>query len=153
MVSPPRGPDHDGGDLLDPNDTFKSLILRGKVSMRGSVGVPVEEGLVHSVAVDAAGDENNTIYDKTLSLSSGAGLLFNQTTRRMSHAVMQSVRGAYGTGPYKRVDKHKHIYHAYPITRARQSTDLYRGICRGERPEQEVTGRTASDPRKDRSYY
>jgi hypothetical protein len=63
------------------------------------------------------------------------------------------VRGTHGTGPCKRVDKHKHIYHAYPITRARQSTDLYRGICRGERPEQDVTGRTASDPRKDRSYY
>ena len=28
---------------------------------------------------DAAGDENNALYDKTLSRSSGAGLLFNQT--------------------------------------------------------------------------
>jgi hypothetical protein len=38
-----------------------------------------------------------------------------------------SIRGTYGTGPYKRVDKHEHIYDAYPITRAKQSTDLYRG--------------------------
>jgi hypothetical protein len=29
------------------------------------------------------------LYDKTLSRSSGAGLLFNQTIRRMSHAVMR----------------------------------------------------------------
>ena len=38
---------------------------------------------------EAAGDENNALYDKTLSRSSGAGLLFNQTIRRMSHAVMR----------------------------------------------------------------
>ena len=49
----------------------------------------VEEGLVRSKAADAAGDENNALYDKTLSRSSGAGLLFNQTIRRMSHAVMR----------------------------------------------------------------
>ena len=51
------------------------------------------EGLVRSIAADAAGDENNALYDKTLSRSSGAGLLFNQTIRRMSarlsHAVMR----------------------------------------------------------------
>lgn len=33
----------------------------------------------------------------------------------------------------------KHVYHAYPTTRARQGTDLYRGICRGERPEPEIS--------------
>ena len=48
--------------------------------MRGSIGVSVEEGLVRSIAADAAGDTNNALYDKTLSRSSGAGLLFNQTT-------------------------------------------------------------------------
>ena len=58
--------------------------------MRGSIGVSVEEGLVRSIAADAAGDENNKRpLDKTLSRSSGAGLLFNQTIRRMSHAVMR----------------------------------------------------------------
>ena len=35
----PRGPDHDGGGLLDPKDAFGSLFLRGKVPMRGSIGV------------------------------------------------------------------------------------------------------------------
>ena len=85
----PRGTDHDGGGLLDPKDAFKSLFLRGKVPMRGSIGVSVEEGLVRSIAADAAGDEHNALYDKTLSRSSGAGLLFNQTIRRMSHAVMR----------------------------------------------------------------
>ena len=85
----PRGPTHDGGGLLDPKDAFKSLFLRGKVPMRGSIGVSVEEGLVRSIAADAAGDENNALYDKTLSRSSGAGLLFNQTIRRMSHAVVR----------------------------------------------------------------
>ena len=47
--------------------------------MRGDIGVSVEEDLVRSIAADAAGDENNALYDKTLSRSSGAGLLFNQT--------------------------------------------------------------------------
>ena len=51
------------------------------------------EGLVRSVAADAAGDANNALYDKTPSRSSGAGLLFNQTVRRMnnrmSHAVVR----------------------------------------------------------------
>ena len=65
--------------------------LRG--TMRGSIGVDtaclLTEGLVRSVAADAAGDANNALYDKTLSRSSGAGLLFNQTARRMSHAVMR----------------------------------------------------------------
>ena len=60
---------------------FKSLFVAPSVS--------VEEGLVRSIAADAAGDENNALYDKTLSRSSGAGLLFNQTIRRMSHAVMR----------------------------------------------------------------
>ena len=32
---------------------------------------------------------DNALYDKTLSRSFGASLLFNQTTRRMSHAVMR----------------------------------------------------------------
>ena len=32
----------------------------------------------------------------------------------------------------------KHVYHACPTTRARQGTDLHRGICRGERPEKIV---------------
>ena len=50
----PRGPTHDGGGLLDPKDAFKSLFLRGKVPMRGSIGVSVEEGLVRSIAADAA---------------------------------------------------------------------------------------------------
>ena len=43
-------------------------------------------------------DENNdnALYDKTLSRSSGAGLLFNQTIRRMSHEDM-SLRGSSDT--------------------------------------------------------
>ena len=44
--------------------------------MRGSIGVSAEEGLARSIVADAAGDENNALYDKTLSRSSGAGLLF-----------------------------------------------------------------------------
>jgi len=38
--------------------------------------------------------QNNALYDKTLSRSSGAGLLFNQTVRRMSHAVVQGSSNA-----------------------------------------------------------
>ena len=66
-----HGPTHDVGGLLDPKDAFKSLLLRGKVPMRGSSGVSVEEGLVRSIAADAAGDENDALNDKTLSRSSG----------------------------------------------------------------------------------
>ena len=84
----PRGPTHDGGGLLDPKDAFKSIFLRGKVPVRGFIGVSVEESLVRSIAADAAGEENDALYDKALSRSSDAGLLFNQTIRRMSHAVI-----------------------------------------------------------------
>ena len=49
---------HDGGDRLGLNNAFKSLSVvfppRGKVPMRGSIGVSVEEveeGLVRSIAV------------------------------------------------------------------------------------------------------
>ena len=52
----PRSPVHDGGGLLDPKDAFKSLFVRGKVPVRGSIGVSVEEGLLRSVAADATGD-------------------------------------------------------------------------------------------------
>ena len=41
----PRSPVHDGGGLLDPKDAFKSLFVGGKVPLRGSIGVSVEEGL------------------------------------------------------------------------------------------------------------
>ena len=68
--------------------TRKTRSSRFSSVVRGSIGVSVEEGLVRSIAADAAGDEHNALYDKTLSRSSGAGLLFNQTIRRMSHAVM-----------------------------------------------------------------
>ena len=75
----PRSPVHDGGGLLDPKDAFKSLFHRGKVPVRGSIGVSVEEGLLHSIAADAAGGPDCALYDKTLSHASGAGLLFNQS--------------------------------------------------------------------------
>ena len=78
----------DGGGLLDPKDAFKSLFVRGKVPLRGSIGVSVEEGLLRSVAADATGDTDNALYDQTLTRASGAGLLFNQVVRRMSHAVV-----------------------------------------------------------------
>ena len=84
----PRSPVHDGGGLLDPKDAFKSLFVRGKVPVRGSIGVSVEEGLLRSVAADATGDTDNALYDQTLTRASGAGLLFNQVVRRMSHAVV-----------------------------------------------------------------
>ena len=84
----PRSPVHDGGGLLDPKDAFKSLFVGGKVPVRGSIGVSVEEGLVRSIAADAAGDTDNALHDKTLTRASGAGLLFNQVVRRMSHAVV-----------------------------------------------------------------
>ena len=51
--------------------------------------LPNTDKPIRSIAADAAGDEHNALYDKTLSRSSGAGLLFNQTIRRMSHAVMR----------------------------------------------------------------
>ena len=35
----PRSPVHDGSGLLDPKDAFKSLFVRGKVPVRGSIGV------------------------------------------------------------------------------------------------------------------
>ena len=79
---------HDGGGLLDPKDAFKSLFVRGKVPLRGSIGVSVEEGLLRSIAADATGDTDNALYDQTLTRASGAGLLFNQVVRRMSHAVV-----------------------------------------------------------------
>ena len=41
-----------------------------------------------SVAADATGDTDNALYDQTLTRASGAGLLFNQVVRRMSHAVV-----------------------------------------------------------------
>jgi len=93
----PRSPVHDGGGLLDPKDAFKSLFHRGKVPVRGSIGVSVEEGLLRSIAADAAGDSDNALYDKTtvknnrktLTRASGAGLLFNQVVRCMSHAVVR----------------------------------------------------------------
>ena len=34
------------------------------------------------------GDTDNALYDQTLTRASGAGLLFNQVVRRMSHAVV-----------------------------------------------------------------
>ena len=85
----PRSPVHDGGGLLDPKDAFKSLFVGGKVPLRGSIGVSVEEGLLRSIAADAAGDTDNALYDKTLTRASGAGLLFNQVVRCMSHAVVR----------------------------------------------------------------
>ena len=39
--------------------------------MRGSIGVSAEEGLARSIVADAAGDENNALYDKTLSRVAG----------------------------------------------------------------------------------
>ena len=84
----PRSPVHDGGGLLDPKDAFESLFVRGKVPVRGSIGVSVEEGLLRSVAADATGDTDNALYDLTPTRASGAGLLFNQVVRRMSHAVV-----------------------------------------------------------------
>jgi len=69
---------------VDPKDAFKSLFHRGKVPVRGSIGVSVEEGLLRSIAADAAGGLDTT---KTLSHASGAGLLFNQVVRCMSHAT------------------------------------------------------------------
>ena len=57
----------DGGGLLDPNDAFKSLFHRGKAPGRGSIGVSVEEGLLRSIAADAAGGLDCALYDKTLS--------------------------------------------------------------------------------------
>ena len=50
---------------------------RGKVPVRGSIGVSVEEGLLRSIAADATGGSDSALYDKTLSHASGAGLLFN----------------------------------------------------------------------------
>ena len=43
------------------------------------------------LAADAAGGDHGhcALYDKTLSRASGAGLLFNQVVRRMSHAVIR----------------------------------------------------------------
>ena len=73
---------------LDPKDAFKSLFHRGKAPVRGSIGVSVEEGLLRSVAADAAGCLDCALYDKTLSHASGAGLLFNQVVRCMSHAIV-----------------------------------------------------------------
>ena len=51
--------------------------MGGKVPVRGSIGVSVLEGLLRSIAADAAGDTNNALYDKTL-------------TRRASGAVLGS---------------------------------------------------------------
>ena len=65
-----------------------ALWVRGKVPVRGSIGVSVEEGLLRSVAADATGDTDNALHDQTLARASGAGLLFNQVVRRMSHAVV-----------------------------------------------------------------
>ena len=52
---------HDGGGLLDPKDAFKSLFHRGKVPVRGSIGVSVEEGLLRSIAADAAGSSDSAL--------------------------------------------------------------------------------------------
>ena len=46
------------------------------------------EGLLRSIAADAAGGLDCALYDKTFSHASGAGLLFNQVVRCMSHAVV-----------------------------------------------------------------
>ena len=77
----PRGPTHDVGGLLDPKDAFKSLFLRGKVPMRGSIGVllkrvssilssrtpPVMMGAATWVARRVQGwYDNNALYDKNL---------------------------------------------------------------------------------------
>ena len=56
-----RGPDHDGGGLLDPKDAFKSLFLRGKVPMRNLLACRSKR-VSSVIAADAAGDENNAIY-------------------------------------------------------------------------------------------
>ena len=67
---------------------IRTTVERGKVPLRGSIGVSVEEGLLRSIAADATGDTDNALYDQTLTRASGAGLLFNQVVRRMSHAVV-----------------------------------------------------------------
>ena len=87
----PRSPDHDGGSLLDPEDAFKALFHQGEVPVRGTIGVSVEEGLLRSLAADAAGEDHGhyALYDKALLRASGAGLLSNQVVRRMSHAVIR----------------------------------------------------------------
>ena len=41
-----------------------------------------------TIAADAAGGPDCALYDKTLSHASGAGLLFNQVVRCMSHAIV-----------------------------------------------------------------
>ena len=57
----PLGPVHEGGGLVDPKGAFKSLFVGGKVPVRGSIGVSVEEGLLRSIAADAAGDTDSAL--------------------------------------------------------------------------------------------
>ena len=58
----------DGGGLLDPKDALKSLFMRGKVPVRGSIGVSVDhrsqkKAFLRSIAADATGDTDNALYD------------------------------------------------------------------------------------------
>ena len=75
MVSPPEARFMTGAASSIPR-TPSSLFVGGKAPVRGSVGVSVEEGLLRSIAADAAGDTDNALHDKTLARASSAGLLF-----------------------------------------------------------------------------
>ena len=69
------------------NERVRPSRAPGVIDMETSSG-DLEEVLLRSIAADAAGGLDCALYDKTLSHASGAGLLFNQVVRCMSHAIV-----------------------------------------------------------------
>ena len=64
--------------MFHPEDTINTLFPRGTVPMRGSLGTSIEEGLIRSIAADAVSDNDNALYDQTLSRSTAISMLHNR---------------------------------------------------------------------------